>query len=308
MGRRRSAAVAAVVGWLVLAAAAAPLAAGSAVSAKTSARVALSRNSGPPGAAVVVTGHGFAARVSVSVRFDGSQRATGTTSAQGGFRITLHIPRAAGGAHSVGAVDARGRAGHAAFTVTQVINVTPLTVAPDDPVCDRINVTVPDRVQVTAFGFGAGDSLHMKLGSASVPSLAADSTGSASGSFVVPRVTAGIRTLEVTDAGHGYLRRKLVLVQSFSCWTASSDSSGLHWVWDGVGWDAGVPVSLRLTLHNGTLRVVHRAITGPHGGFGVLAFSGGCPAVGSYPITVSGRSQGRTITIKAGSLHILGAC
>lgn len=308
MGRRRSAAVVGVLCWLVLAATAAPLASGSAAAANASARVALSRSSGPPGVAVVVTGQGFAARVSVSVRFDGSQRATGTTSAQGGFRITVHVPRAAGGTHLLGAVDARGRAAHSAFTVTQVVNATPLTVAPDDPVCDRIGVAVPDRVRVTALGFGAGDSLHMKLGSAAVPSLAADSTGSASGSFIVPRLTAGIHTLEVTDAGHGYLRRRLLLVQSFSCWTAGSDGSGLHWVWDGVGWDAGVPVSLRLTLPNGTRRVVRRATSGPLGGFGVLVFTGGCPAVGSYPVTVSGRSQGRTITIKAGSLHILGAC
>jgi hypothetical protein len=208
----------------------------------------------------------------------------------------------------VGAVDARGRAAHAAFRVTQIVNVTPLAVAPDDAVCDRVGVKVPDVLHIGAFGFGAKQALHLKLGSAALPSLTTDATGSASGSPLVPRVTAGIRTLTVTDPGPGYVRRRAVAVQSFSCWSAASNSSSLHWIWDGVGWDAGVGVALRLTMPNGSLRVVHRAVTGPHGGFGVLAFTGGCPPVGSYPVSIAGRSRGSAITIKAGSLHILGAC
>jgi hypothetical protein len=285
-----------------------PLAARAPGAARPAPAVSLSRASGPPGAAVVATGRNFGARVSFSVRFDGVVRSTGTTSATGGFRITFHVPRAAGGGHTVGAVDSGGRSAHAAFRVTQVVNVAPLTVSPDDQVCDRIQVAVPDHMRVGAFGFGAKHALHLELGSAAMSSLATDATGSASGSLAVPKVTAGIRTLTVTDPGPGYVRRRVVAVQSFSCWSAASDSSGLHWIWDGVGWDAGVGITLRMSLPNGTLRVVHRATTGPHGGFGVLAFTGSCPAVGSYPVSISGRSQGRTITIKAGSLHILGAC
>jgi hypothetical protein len=304
----RRAAVAVGVACLAVVGGSAQLASGAPAAATSAPRVTLSRSSGPPGAAVVASGRNFAGRASVSVRFDGVVRATGTTSASGGFRITIHVPRAAGGSHTVGAVDGRGRAAHAAFRVTQVVNLAPLTVSPDDQVCDRINVPVPDHLRVGAFGFGPAQALHLELGSVAMPSLHTDATGSASASLLVPRVTAGIRTLTVTDPGPGYVRRRVVAVQSFSCWSATSNSSGLHWIWDGVGWDAGVGVSLRLTLPGGGLRVVHRATSGPHGGFGVLAFTGGCPAVGSYPVTISGRSQGRTITIKAGSLHILGAC
>jgi hypothetical protein len=276
--------------------------------ARLAPHLTLTRTSGAPGVAVVAQGSGFAAGVSVTVSFDGVARATGTTGPHGGFGITIHVPKAAGGRHRVRAVDARGRAAGAPFTVTQAITVSPLTIAPDDPLCDRIHVAVPSTVRVSALGFGANATLRVKLGSLAVASVTADATGSAAGSFTVPRVTAGIHTVAVSDPADGFLRRKLAFVQSFSCWTASSAGSGLSWVWDGVGWDAGVTVSLRLTMPGGTHRVVRRAVTGPHGGFGILAFSGACPAAGSYPVTIAGLSAGHQIVIKAGTLHIFGSC
>ncbi|MGN6380337.1 MAG: Ig-like domain-containing protein [Gaiellales bacterium] len=279
----------------------------SAGAAPRAAHVSLIPATGPPGSKIVVKGSGFAGAASVTVQFDGTARGSGTTSGTGSFSVTISVPRAAFGTHHVRAVDARGHSASASYQVTPTITVSPITVTPYDPLCNQIHRPVPDIVKVNAFGYPASAALLVKMGSRNVHRLTADSAGTASGSFTVPPQTAGNRTVTVSDNGL-HLRRRVVFVESFTCWTASSNGSGLNWAWDGVGWDANVTVTMHLTLSNGTHRTMHRTITGPHGGFGIIRWHGVCPVPGTYPVTVTGRSQGRTTTIPAGQLHILSAC
>ncbi len=282
--------------------------AGRAVTAtRQAAHLTVSPTGGPPGTVLTVRGSGFTRGSAITVSFDGVPRAAGTAGSAGSFQITFAVPRSVGGRHGVRAADAGGRAAAAGFTVTQRITVTPLTAAPVDPLCSRLHVRVPSRVSITATGFGSSSKLRVMLGRRPVATLLSDPAGSAAGAFTVPAQTPGVRILTVSDAANGYLRRRAVFSESFSCWSAHSNGSGLAWSWDGVGWDANAPVSLLLATPAGQ-RVVRRATAGATGSFGILAFATACPAAGTYPVTVSGLSQGRRITIKAGALHIFGVC
>src|SRR5581483_4195551 len=108
---------------------------------------------------------------------------------------------------------------------TQRITVTPLTIAPADPLCSQIHVPVPSRVSVVATGFGPSSTLRVVLGRRLVATMLSGPSGSAAGAFTVPAETPGVRILTVSDAAHGYLRRRAVFSQSFSCWSAHSNGS-----------------------------------------------------------------------------------
>jgi hypothetical protein len=276
--------------------------------AATPAHITLSPTLGPPGSPVVVKGSGFAASDSVTLEFDGFNAGSGSTNSSGNFTITIKARHEPAGTYTVRAADSKGHVATAPFRVTPFMNVSPLTVTPNDKLCDQIQVSVPSVVSVTAAGFLAGASLDVTMSSKRVARLTTNAWGSASGKFTVPSQTPGNRTIQVTDTASGLNRRRVVFVQSFSCWSATATSSGIDWAWDGVAWDAGVAVSLVLRQPNGTRVTLHRVTSGARGGFGIYHWTGICRPAGTYPISVSGRSQGHTITIAAGNLKILRGC
>ena len=276
--------------------------------ASATARVTLTPNLAPPGSPVVVKGSGFAASSSVTLEFNGTNIGSGSTNSSGNFTITITAPHVPAGTYPVRAADSRGHAASASFRITPFMNVSPLTVTPNDKLCNQIQVSAPSVVSVTAAGFLAGATLDITMDSKTVGILTTNASGSASGKFTVLAQTPGNRTIQVTDPASGMNRRRVVFVQSFSCWSATATKSGIDWAWDGVAWDAGVSVSLLLREPNGTRVTVHRVTSGVRGGFGIFRWSGICRPTGTYPISVSGRSQGRTITIAAGNLKILRGC
>ncbi len=273
----------------------------------TGPRITLSPAAASPGTVVVVRGLRFAHRARVSVLFDGLSRVSGTTTGSGTFTLRFHVPRATGGNHWVRARDATGRTVRRHLLVVQRIIAAPLVVAPYDQLCARIHVAVPYRVAVTVHGFGARATLPVSLAGVPVTVLTAGKRGSAKGTFVVPPETPGLKTLTVTDAAHGFVRHRVLLSQTFSCWQAVSTGSGLDWRWHGVGWDANTTVSLGIVTAKGR-RVLRTATSGPRGSFGTAIFSTACPRAGTYPVTIKGRSQGRPFTVHAGDLNVFGSC
>jgi len=276
--------------------------------ASTSARITLSPTLGPPGSPVIVKGTGFAASASVTLEFNGTSTGSGSTNSSGNFTITITAPHVPAATYTVRAADSKGHAASAPFRITPFMNVSPLTVTPNDKLCNQIQVTAPSVVSLSASGFLAGATLDVTMDSKTVATLITNASGSASGKFTVLAQTPGNRTIQVTDPASGMNRRRVVFVQSFSCWSALATKSGINWEWDGVAWDAGVSVSLLLREPNGTQVTVHRVTSGVRGGFGIYSWSGICRPTGTYPISVRGRSQGRTITIAAGNLKILRGC
>jgi hypothetical protein len=271
-------------------------------------RITLSPTLGPPGSSATVKGTGFTPSASVTVTFDGFNAASGSTNSSGSFTITIAVRHEPAGSYTVRAADSKGRAASAPFRVTPFMNVSPLTVTPNDNLCNQIHVSVPSVVSVTTAGFKAGASLAVTMDSTRVATLTANAWGTANGKFTVPSQTPGNRTIQVTDAATGMNRRRVVFVESFSCWSATATSKHIDWAWDGVAWDAGVPVSLILRKPNGSRVTLHRVTSGARGGFGIYRWTGICRPTGTYPITVTGRSQGHTITIAAGNLKILRGC
>jgi hypothetical protein len=275
--------------------------------AATGPRIFFSRASAPPGVSVVVHGVRFARRARVNVIFGGVVRATGTTTATGTFALTFRVPAATGGPHWVRVRDAAGHSIRKALLVTQRVLAAPQVIAPYDALCHAIGVAVPYRVTVTARGFGADAPLVVTLGGVRVRTLLSNANGSASGTFQVGPETPGLQALRVADPAHGFSRGRFLLSQTFSCWTAVSNGSGLDWRWHGVGWDGNSTVTIGIVRSSGR-RIVHTATAGPRGSFGTLAFTSACPPAGTYPVTIVGRSQQRPFTIRAGTLHVFGTC
>jgi hypothetical protein len=292
----------------IVAAASVSGAVASASQAAVAARIALSPTLGPPGSPATVKGSGFAPSALVTVTFDGFVAGSGSTNSSGNFTITITVRHEPAGSYTVRAADSKGHAATASFRVTPFMNVSPLTVTPSDNLCNQIQVSVPSVVSVTASGYPAGAPLDVTMNSQRVASLTTNAWGSASGKFTVPSQTPGNRTIQVIDPASGQNRRRVVFVESFSCWTATATSKHIDWEWDGVGWDAGAPVSLVLLKPNGTRVVLRRDTSRARGGFGIDRWSGICRPTGTYPISVTGRSQGHTITIAAGNLKILRGC
>jgi hypothetical protein len=256
---------------------------------------------------VVVRGVRFARRARVSVIFGGVVRAAGTTSPTGAFALGFRVPAATGGPHWVRVRDAARHSIRKALLVTQRVLATPQVIAPYDALCHAIGVPVPYQVTVTARGFGPAAPLVVTLGGVQVRTLLSNANGSATGTFRVLPETPGLQALRVVDPVHGFSRGRFLLSQTFSCWTAVSNGSGLDWRWHGVGWDGGSTVTLGIVRATGR-RVVRSVVAGPRGSFGTLAFTTACPPAGTYPVTVAGRSQGRPFVIHAGSLHVFGTC
>jgi len=103
-------------------------------SAAAQPRLALSRTAAAPGARVVLSGHGFAARARVRVTLAGMTVRQGRTGRRGGFRIAFRVPSKAAGLYRVRArvrgktvASLRLRIRRAPFTST------PLPPAPQDP-------------------------------------------------------------------------------------------------------------------------------------------------------------------------------
>lgn len=94
--------------------------------------LAVSPDKGVPGAKITVTGAGFSPKASVQITWDGSATGMPRASAtgRGSFRVSMKVPKAAVGAHTVGAVQKSSAAAAAiqaaaTFQVTAVVAPTP---------------------------------------------------------------------------------------------------------------------------------------------------------------------------------------
>ncbi|MBM3941721.1 MAG: hypothetical protein FJ316_02115 [SAR202 cluster bacterium] len=160
-----------------------------------SAGISASKNSGPVGTPVSVSGAGFAVNeTGVNITFDGVNIASTTANAQGTWTANFTVPATASGNHTIGAFGRTTLAtsvGTVAFTVQPAIALNKSTGAPGT------------SVTITGTGFAVSDTnINVTFGSTTVLSnLRADSKGGWSANFSVPTTSAGTHTVSAFGNG-----------------------------------------------------------------------------------------------------------
>ena len=151
---------------------------------------------GPVGTSVTISGQGFAASLTITVKFNGATVTTSpttvTTDNTGSFSsVTFIVPSSSSGGKPVQATDAASNAASGTFTVTPSITLNPT------------NGGIGTTVTITGKGLAASSTITIKYDGStqttSPSSVASDANGSFSCSFTVPTSTAGAHTVLATD-------------------------------------------------------------------------------------------------------------
>ncbi len=159
--------------------------------------ITISPTSGPMGTLVTVSGSGFADSSAVTIKYDGTQVTTTTTTASGAIPsgVTFVVPASAAGIHTVQATDASSNTASTTFTVT----APAITISPTSSPAGT-------QVTVSGSGFAPSSTVTITYDGSTVTTSPITVTTTASGAipsgvtFVVPASAAGIHTVQATDA------------------------------------------------------------------------------------------------------------
>ncbi|HEY1296681.1 MAG TPA: hypothetical protein VGJ60_26690, partial [Chloroflexota bacterium] len=154
--------------------------------------LSLSAQQGPPGTSITATGTGFQPGETVQVFFNGAQVGTPVADTAGTFKSTFNIPTIANGKYQV---DAKGQtSGNTASA--------PFTVGGANVALSTDSGAVGASVTATGTGFAPGDSVRLVFAGSLVSTQNADTTGSVTFNFTIPRVVPGLY-LVVMSGGSG---------------------------------------------------------------------------------------------------------
>jgi hypothetical protein len=151
-------------------------------------RIQLSPTSGFVGTSVAVLFLGFPKNRTVTISWDGKALASTTSSAAGDGSVSIQVPNARKGGHTITAT--RGQTSASArFTVVPRLRLSPSTVE------------VGDTLSVSLRGYAKGEAIDILLDSTAkrLATVAASGTGSASITVTVPAATGGRHKI----IGHG---------------------------------------------------------------------------------------------------------
>src|SRR5256712_500980 len=161
------------------------------------ATISLNPTSGPTGTAVNISGSNFAANSGITISYDNNAIATNpviiTTDSTGSFTGSITVPSSIAGLHTVSAQDASANSASAQFTVT-----TPaITLNPTSgPTGTTVNISGNNFVANSGIAISY-DNNAVTTTPTTVTSI---STGSFTGSIIVPSSGAGPHTVNATDA------------------------------------------------------------------------------------------------------------
>jgi hypothetical protein len=162
--------------------------------------ITLNPTTGNAGTVVTVSGTGYGASRTMTIKFDATTQTTSptmvTTTAYGTFSCTFTVPTSIGGSHNVTGIDSSSN------TDTEIFNITPtITLNPTSG-------NVGSSVSVSGAGFGNSKAITATFNGASISlsgTTSTGSTGSFNGAiFTVPISTAGVRTIVITDADSNF--------------------------------------------------------------------------------------------------------
>jgi hypothetical protein len=157
--------------------------------------ITLSPTSGNVGSTVTVSGTGYGASRTITIKYDGVTQTTSpttvTTTNYGTFSCTFTVPASVAGLHTVTGTDSSSNVDTETFTVIPNITLNPT------------NGYVGSSVTVSGTGFASNKAITATFNASVTLSgtTSTGSTGSFTGAiFTVPISTAGAQTVVITDA------------------------------------------------------------------------------------------------------------
>ena len=268
------------------------------------ASIGLDPPSGARGASTTPRLRGFPANTAVTVSWNrtasaaGTTVCSGTTSAQGVFVCSFAVPTSAmaGAGYPVVGV-AGGVTAAALFTVTGAGNAA-ITLSP-------ATGFVGGWVTVNATGFAAGETVAAHWGTSTAPrgSAVTNASGAASFTTTVPPLPAGVHTVTGKGATSGRTAQASFTVAPNLTLSPTSGPSGTAITVRGYGFDANAGVSIYWNRTGGAAGInVCGATTNASGSFtcGFSALSGAANT--GYPVVaVSGSRTARATFTLTGS-------
>lgn len=151
--------------------------------------ICLSTSSGNIGNTISVTGTGFAESESVTITFNNSSVASGTTNDDGTFLIKFKVPSLTATTYYVVALDGDNNSAQAAFNLTINTNLSQTTA------------NIGDEISISGKGFLANATVSVLYGTNSeiIAQGSSDSHGAFSIAFTVPVSTHGSQSIIATD-------------------------------------------------------------------------------------------------------------
>jgi hypothetical protein len=141
---------------------------------------------GAVGTSVTASGTGFRARASISVNYDDSQIATGTTDINGNFNITFTASSSSAGAHQIVITDKIN-------TLTFSFNIVPaITIDPSSGF-------VGSDVTISGTGFTSKHTVSIKYDDTQLPPSSTDTNGAFTVVIQAPSSKGGSHVITVSD-------------------------------------------------------------------------------------------------------------
>ncbi|MFC1846995.1 IPT/TIG domain-containing protein [Chloroflexota bacterium] len=236
--------------------------------------ITVTPDSGNVGDTITVSGTEFASDDTVTIYFDGASIGTAPTDGDGSFSGSFNIPASPAGSHIIKAEDTEDYSDTATISVEPEMNMTPLSGL------------IGDVINVNGTGFGASKNINILYGTAAIPPTATIVTGpegSFTGSFPIPAIPGGSRTLTVTD-GINSINVSLTVEKSVTMAPASGKLG------DGVGiagFGFGANRTISVLFNNVLVTLLVPVTTGDDGAFSNVQFYVPASSGGVATITIS---------------------
>ncbi len=271
----------------------------------------LSPASGTVGTTVTVTGSGFAASSTVTIKYDGTTIATApnpvTTNSIGSFSATFTVPtKSASGANTVLVTDASSNTASATFTATGVSHL--ITLSPTSGTAGNTTVTV------SGSGFAASSTITIKYDTKAVVTnpntITTNATGGFSGiTFTVPtKSAAGANIILATDTSSNTASATFTATGITHIITLNpiQGSVGTSVTVTGSGFAASSTVTIK---YDGNIMTTNPSTvtTNATGGFSSVTFTVPSSGVGSHTVLatdLSSNTASSTFTVLPASVFL----
>lgn len=244
--------------------------------------VELNPEEGPVGEEVEITGVDFAEEEDLTVEFDDEEidieDGDEETDDDGEFSLTVYIPEATAGDHTITVTDGDGSEGTATFTVEPEITL------------DKSKAAVGDNVTVYGTGFGSEVDVSVKLDGTEVNAYQTDDYGNFQLTFKVPSKSTGTYDVEAKDEDKNKAEASLTLAASISL-SPANGNVGTQVTVSGNGFNpsssisityAGAVVANTTADSDGKMSANFKAPTGQSGAQTVTASDGSNTATGTF--------------------------
>ncbi len=232
------------------------------------------------GDTITVGGSGFAASVSVTIKFDGVSKGTATTNSYGVFTgFTFTVPASVEGSHTIRAEEA--------LNPTTYYDTVSLEIDPDiaiNPTSGAVGVTVT----LTGDGFDASSTITISFDGVSQTTTTSDTYGTlTSKTFTVPAASRGSHTVRAQDTGGNYATATFTVSASITI-DPTSGPSGITLTVTGSGFGASQTITIK--YNNVAVTTNPSTVTTNSAGYFTATFTVPVGEAGTYVVAATDTS------------------